>query len=299
MPVLEITPHISLKNILFATDFSAASELALPYVKSLARHYGSTIFITHVYHPEPAYEIPLDVPPEFAHNRQMAEKRMNTFVHVHEFKDVPHKVYLQAGDVWPALASVLAQEEIDLIVIGTHGREGIKGLLLGSVAEEVLRCAKCPVLTVGPHISLSDQIDLGQFRRILFATNFSAGSEHALAHALSLAKETRAHLTLMHVVEEPSIDVAMPYPEAELEKTQKQLRDLIPTDAKLWCEPELLVEVGTAGAAILQAAKEKNADLIVMGTHRSGTPHASAHAPWHTAHQVICEAPCPVLTVRG
>ncbi len=299
MPVVETTPRISLNNILLATDFSASSELAIPFVKSLARHYGSTVLIAHVYHPEPIYEIPLDVLPEFAHNRQAAETRMNTFVHVHDFRDLPHKVCVDAGEIWPVLSQIVVKEEIDLIVIGTHGRQGLKDLLLGSVAEEILRCAPCPVLTVGPHIVFAHDTNSGQVRHILFATNFSPASEHVLNYALALATETRAQLTLLHVVEEPTIDVALPYPEVELEKTQQQLRELIPPDVQLACEPEFLVEVGTPGAAILQAAAEKRADLIVMGAHGSSAPHASAHAPWRTAHQVICQAHCPVLTMRN
>jgi nucleotide-binding universal stress UspA family protein len=300
MPVLEVKAAISIKNILFATDFSASSELALPYVKALARHYGATVFLGHVYHGEPLYEIPLDpLPPEFEQRRQMAEHRMNTFLQVHDFGGVPYHTVMRAGEVWPALASMIEENHIDLIVISTHGREGLKKLVLGSVAEEVLRLAPCPVLSVGPHISFDRGTVAGEFRHIVFATNFSPASEHALTYALSLGREAKAHISLLHVVEEASTDAPMPYPEAELESTQQRLRAMVPADAELWCEPEVIVETGVPADAILELARNRAADLIVMGVHRSRTPHASAHVPWRTAHRVICHADCPVLTVRS
>jgi nucleotide-binding universal stress UspA family protein len=294
------TPRLQLKNILFATDFSAASELPLPFVKWLARHFGATVFLAHIFLPEPMYEVPLDpLPAEYAHKRQVAETRMNTFIQVHDFLDIPHQVLLAEGDTWPALAHMIEEKEIDMVVVGTHGRAGIKSLMLGSVAEEVLRGASCPVMTVGPHVRFSADTPIGEIHHILYATNFSPASEDAFVYALSMAQDDHARLTLLHVVEEPDVDTVMPYPQVEIERAQQRLRDLIPEKADLWCEPEILVETGTPAEAILETARARGADLVIMGAHHSATPHGSAHAPWRTVHRVICEAPCPVLTLRS
>src|SRR5215472_18764432 len=108
---------------------------------------------------------------------------------------------LKQGNPWPEMRDLIEQSDIDLIVLGTHGRGLIGTLLLGSVAEQVLRHATCPVLTVGPDV-LTSLLDRERFGHILFATDFSDGSMHALPYALSLAEENDAELTLMHVLEQ-------------------------------------------------------------------------------------------------
>src|SRR5207244_7706673 len=81
----------------------------------------------------------------------------------------------------------------------TRGRHGLKKLVLGSGAEQIFRQADCPVLTVGPNVEVPAG-DAAAFRHIVFATDFSAGSLHALPYALSLAEENEATLTFLHVM---------------------------------------------------------------------------------------------------
>jgi nucleotide-binding universal stress UspA family protein len=119
------------------------------------------------------------------------------------------------------------------------------------------------------------------------------------AHAISLAEEFQAHLTLMHVIaNEASGDLLLP---GELVKaTEQHLRNLVPAEAELWCEPQFVVLQGEAAEKILQVARERDADLIVLGVHQpTGFPGAATHLPIATAHKVVSHAPCPVLTVRG
>jgi nucleotide-binding universal stress UspA family protein len=297
MSTPQTATSLSLNNILFATDFSAASERAFPFLKALARRYGSTIYLAHVYPPETLYPMAIEpLAPELACQRPAAEARMSACLQSHDFAALPHRELLWEGDVGPSLAAMITKNQIDLIIVGTHGRAGFRHVLLGSVAEELVRCCPCPVLIVGPQVLLDDGAGVGEFRNILYATNFSPASEDALVYALSLAEEYQGKLTLLHVLEEPALDVAMPYPWAEIAATEQRLRDLLPEAAELCCQPRFLVEVGVPGSVIVQAAKAQAANLIIMGSHHTAHPHVSAHAPWWTVHHVICEATCPVLT---
>ncbi len=150
--------------------------------------------------------------------------------------------------------------EIDLIVIGTCGRKGLGKLLLGSVAEEVFRNAACPVLTVGPHATRWPADD--NLRHILYATDFGPESVHGLPYAISLAEQTRALLTLLHVAPEPSVALPEPDPGAlpvvgpseVAASTEKQLRALIPEGTQLWHEPESMVQFGPAAETIVKIA---------------------------------------------
>lgn len=311
MSTLQTQPtRLFLKNILFPTDFSSPSEMALPYVKALASHYGSTVFVAHVYPTEPLYELPISIPAALQQNRESAEARMKEFIEKHDLTNVPHEVILKAGDVWMSLSDIVGKKNIDLVVVGTHGRKTLMTLVLGSVAEEVIRRSVCPVLTVPSHVQPKEGAAAGEFRHILYATDFSAVSAQALVYALSLAQESAASLTLLHAVEEPVIDTTLFRPEPEssageeaLEQecaiARERLHEMLPTDLKLNCRPELLVQAGTPGDTILKTAEARHADLIVLGARHTRAPHLVAHAPWRTVHRVICDAHCPVLTVSG
>jgi nucleotide-binding universal stress UspA family protein len=128
--------------------------------------------------------------------------------------------------------------------VGTHGGGVIGTLVLGSVAEQVLRHATCPVLTIGPDI-LTSLLDHERFAHVLFATDFSDGSMHALPYALSIAKEHDAELTLMQVLEQLQ-PVPMEYSKELLSDYRKRLWELVPEEANPWCKPPVTVAVGSA-----------------------------------------------------
>lgn len=202
------------------------------------------------------------------------------------------------GDLWSNLAAVIEANQIDLIVMGTRGRTGIGKFLLGSVAEEIFRQAPCPVLTVGPY-AVSEPEQGGEFTHILFATDFSPESVAAAPYAISLAQECQAYLTLLHVIEEPKAGDLVRPPEL-VASSEQLLRKLVPPEAELWCVPEYAIERGKAAQKILEVAAHSKAGLIVLGVRRpSGVPGAATHLPIATAHKVVSDAACPVLTVRG
>ena len=183
-----------------------------------------------------------------------------------------------------------------MIVLGTHGRTGVGKLLLGSVAEEIIRRSPCPVLTIGPHAA-ARAANGAKISEVLFATDFSPASQAATRYALSLVQEHSAHLTLLHVLE--TAKAAKTAEPARLaDATERVLENLIPGDAKAWCKSRCVVEYGSPAEKILEVARDHNADLIVLGVRRpEGIPGSSTHLPFATAHKLLGQARCPVLTV--
>jgi nucleotide-binding universal stress UspA family protein len=296
MTTFGVKTRIELKKILFATDFSAASAAALPYAGTLAKRFDSKLFALHVRGPvinpmtPPAGWPALEKAAEIEAREQRETLRNSV-------PGVEPTVLIEEGDVWTHLKAVIEKENIDLVVIGTRGRSGLGKLLLGSAAEEIFRDVECPVLTVGPQAPEEPPRD-SEFLRILYATSFASEAPAAAAYAVSFAQEFQAKLTLLHVLEEPRRGDFV-VPQDLLESSKTRLAKLLPPEAKTWCLPEYCVERGNVAEKILDVAKRRNADLIVLGVHRAtGVPGAATHLSIATAHEVVAHAHCPVLTVR-
>jgi nucleotide-binding universal stress UspA family protein len=297
MTTLDTSTRVSLKNILYATDFSPASEAALPYVLGLAKQYGAKV---HALHVRFSATYPIVGPEAMPQIIEAAEEQARLDAQqLHEIlANIPHDVTVSEGDLWPSISDIVCEQKIDLIVIGTHGRTGVGRALLGSVAEEIFRKAPCPVLTVGPHVSKDTGRRL-EMREILYATDFSAESREALPYAISLAQEHQARLTLLHVIGEPEVGDLV-NPQHYVDSTLRQLRKLVPFEAERWCEPRFIVAHGPAADKIMEAAIAIGADLIVLGVRgAAGNMGTTTHLLRPTAYRVVAQAQCPVLTVRG
>ena len=293
---LPVTPNISLHNILFATDFSSCSEAALPYAIGLSRRYHGVLNLVSVVSAEICEDAQ---PPDPLHFIHSAVDKMEHLVTSEMFQGINHQELVEEseGNVPLTLTELMRSHKIDLAVLGTHGRGGVKKVLLGSLSEEIVYSACCPVLTVGPYVSTKPIPEL-KLRKILCSTDLTPGSARILAYALLLADAEHAHVALLHTVERPR-NVPLGYPAVERERAIKRLEQLVPLDRESSAEIELIVEVGTPSEQILKVAERQDADLIVMGPYSPFYPRVSAHFPWVTAHQVLCRAHCPVLTVRG
>jgi nucleotide-binding universal stress UspA family protein len=286
--------RIQFSNLLFATDFSPAAARAIPYVKAIAKHYGAQVVALHVAAPEVN---PTTHPESWSgaleaeDDRRQARRREL----LAEFADIPTKSMVEQGDILFNVYSAIEKNDVDLAIIGTHGRTGLGKFVLGSIAEEIFRNVACPVLTVGPHAGTDRGTEI---REILFATDLSPESMGAGAHAVSLAQEFQAHLVLLHVVKDLKVGDLVTTADVA-ESSEKLLHRFLPPDAELWCKPEYIVAEGDAAARILEAAAKRKSDLIVLGIKpETGVPGASTHLPIATAHKVVCQAPCPVLTIR-
>jgi len=288
--------EIPFGNVLFVTDFSTSSELALPYAVALAAEYSGRVYMTHVISPEMFEFLPPALIPEIAERvKAYARKRMDELVHEISFYGVSHEVLLEEGEIWEKLKEAAAKYSIDVIALGTHGRCGLQKLLMGAVAEETLRLAHRPVLTVGPQSY--DFVPERRTRNILFAADFSTDCVRAMNCAVSLAHKFKARLISIHVVSNIAED-----PQVLTRFEQffiQRLRELLPASAGLQFQQEYRVEFGSPADCILKVAADSAIDLIVMGVRGAGSLARADRRFGTTAYRVVSEARCPVLTARG
>ena len=298
MPATKSVPgkKVSFANILVATDFSPVSNTALDYALAIARRYESRVFLTHVINVD---AFPM-VAPEVAVGtiqklRLTAELEFGYLLESGKLRGVPHEVDIEEGTLWPSIEKLIQKHNIDLVVVGTHGVGAFKKLVIGSGAEEVFRHARLPVLTVGP-AAKTDVPKEEEFKNILFATDFGPGAEREAAYAFSLAQENGAHLTLLNVVpyvEEYSTEAVA----RKREHVVRQLQELLPPEADLWCKPEFLMAIGEPVEEILNLAKKIDADLIVMGAKPRKS--LAGNIPHTKASRIVTGSTCPVLTIKS
>jgi nucleotide-binding universal stress UspA family protein len=296
MKAAEMTTSVAVKTILFATDFSDAAKRAQSYATGLANRFRAKLFVVHANEP-PNYGLR----PEnwrAASEATAAEMKELRQTLTTTFPGFESEFCVGEGSAWQVVESVFEKNKIDLIVLGTRGRTGVGKLLLGSQAEEILRRAPCPVLTVGPNSQQMTGKE-NELTEVLYATDFSPASQAAAPYAVSMALMLQAHLNLLHVVEEPKVGELI-RPEEVVASSERLLRSLVPEEAKFWREPRCFAERGAPAEKILEIAERVHAGLIVLGVRKpGGVPGAATHLGIGVAHKVVSAAICPVLTVRG
>jgi nucleotide-binding universal stress UspA family protein len=286
---------LTLRNVCFATDFSAACNNAWWYALALARHYSSKLFVAHVISPN----VYVSVPPELLgeaqkRNRLEAEVKMAELRRRHGGAlGLQSEALLREGDIADSLLHLISEYNIDLLVVATRGHRHLKRLLLGSVAEKLFRQAFCPVLVVPLQARLSSGRTLG-ISRIVCPTDFSPASSAALAFAILLAMDYEAQLILVHVVEGAVINTVEEMDQLR-GSAEGRLRQLFPARRDLALEPRLEVTFGPPAEGISRIAAEYQSDLVVVGVHSAGPRQAHEHE--RTAYRVIRWSHCPVVTI--
>lgn len=302
---------MTISRILCPTDFSLASTHAIDLAAHMAQLYGSRIAALHVVKPAvtPYPGLPA-IDPHGDQTFDAAELRRYCGETARAFSGaittgVPVDVMVHVGEPARDILESAAALQADLIVIGTHGLSGFEHLLLGSVAEKVLRKAACPVLTVPPRAHATSSLP---FKRILCAIDFSACSMHALTFARSMAEQAGASLTGVHVLEWPweeppaprlddlpveqAFSLAMYRHEREAE-ARTRLATIIPEGDS---HKSTRVCHGKPYEQILQVAAEERCDVIVIGVRGRGAIDRAIFGS--TANHVVRAATCPVLTLR-
>ena len=290
MRTLEVKQQIALKNILFANDLEATAHGVLRFAVALADRHGARLYVAHVIPQETFAVAHLDsVERILKEARDYASYTLNQIV-----DPLKHgrrcEALLGEGNVAEVLTEFMREYAVDLFVVGTSSRAGLGKVLIGSVAEEIIREAPCPVLTVGPRVMVEASAGV---QSIVCAADFSPGSLRAVEFAVWLAHEYQAHLTLTHVVE----GIPSDSPDLAMRVTKKRLREMISPDHDLPYEPEVVAEIGPVAERILRVADESAADMIVMGVRGVGAFAQAASHFGSIAHQVVSLATCPVLTV--
>jgi len=299
------------ERILCPIDFSDGSRGALVMAGALAHWYEAGLTVLHVHANWPVADMLPSLRPVEARPLPLDEEERDKVLRaVRAFAaqaGLPEGLDLEyrIEDSIDVVAAILERaDEADVVVLGTHGRSGLERLLLGSVAERVLRRARCPVVVVPP--TAHPQKDtVGMGRRILCGVDFSDASLTALEYAVSLAEESDATLTLIHVIEIPpelngsartQSEVAQARAVAEADALHR-LRALVPASAGEACTVHVEVTEGRAARELVRAAREGHDDLIVMAVRGRNAVDVAVFGS--NTNQVVRTAPCPVLVVHS
>lgn len=290
---------MSFQRILCPIDFSAGSSYAARVAARIAKRDGAELALVHVL--DWSIVASLDgysVSPQVLEQLQGdAERGLETAKRdalANGAKRVTTK--LLTGAPWDRITGFVdADPIIDLIVMGTHGRTGLKRVLLGSVAERVVRHARCPVLAI------RERAELAPFRTILCPIDFSASSRHAVDLAAKLVEPGGAGITLLHAIELPvAYSGELPMPDLAEALDKEATRLLAQWAAELKKKVSVPVttrsRVGNAGAQTLAVLDDESFDLVVTGSHgRTGIKRALLGS---VAEKIVRHAPCPVLVAR-
>ena len=299
---------LQLQKILFPTDFSKCAEQALAHAVFLAEKYGAEIHVLHVitiFEDQPSV-----VSNEIAETKEMvrklediAEKQLNKLLDSHSSNDIKIITEIKRGlSAAPAILEYVSDKQIDLIVMGTHGRRGLGHLLLGSAAEEVVRLAPCPVFTIR---ELKEPKPVMQVNNILVPIDFSNHSEKALAYASEIAQSYNAQLQLLHIIEEtmhPAFSVTGKSSIFDLvpgikDDSKKRIAKMLEKFVSDKVKSKVFVQGGRAANDIIKFAKENSTDLIVIATHGlTGLEHMLLGS---VTEKVVRMAHCPVFTVKS
>ena len=292
---------LEIKLILCPVDFSEFSVRAYRHALSVAKHYRAKLVALHIVelwrYPSLSF-----VPPGPAYDEtcqafcEKGEQQLRELVRSNTRDAPPTELLVEQGNAADAILSVAARMRADVIVTGTHGRRGYDRMMLGSVAERVMRNAPCPVLVVNkpPDGFSAASNEVGQehrLHRILFCTDFSENSERALNYAISATTEYDAELTLLHVLEEKPAKA-----DQAIAAAGQQLERLIPVEMRKRLNTRSAVRVGKPYQQIIQFAKEAHADIVAMGVRGRGSLDLAVFGS--TTYRVIQLGPCPVLAVH-
>lgn len=287
---------IFLDRLLFPTDGSSSADRAHSYAASLADRFQAELHVIHVDDSGSQCEGGLQVHSadilDDLHGGTGGSATVPT-PRVHE-RRVTH------ASAAEGILEYATEYDVGLIVLGTHGRRGVRRLVLGSVAEEVGRRATCPVLTIGRAPTTPDALDGG---RLLVPIDFSEHQVRLLAHACELARAYDMTMTLCHVLEleglpdlyrayadPPEPGVLASQTESILEGRADEFRDR-------GLEVNVEVRSGHAADTILSVAEDGDVDLLAIATHgRSGVERVLLGS---VAEKVLRHAHCPVFTVKA
>jgi nucleotide-binding universal stress UspA family protein len=295
------------ERILCPVDFSDESRRALHHAASVASWYGAHLSLLHVMI-EPIPPVPLVLPPAQTLYLEEVRSRLTGLLHEWAGETGLHEARVSESVQVGAPTSVILDHasavRADLIVLGTHGREGVQHFLVGSTTERVLSRALAPVLTIPPRAHEPPSANHVQFKRILCAVDFSASSMRAFQCAVSLAQENDGRVTLLHVFETLTEEEARlvghfrveEYVRTRRRELQERLAKLTES-APAWCDTEPLVELGSATPTILRAARDLGVELIAMGAQ--GHSGLGLTVFGSTTQTVVRRAACPVLTARA
>jgi nucleotide-binding universal stress UspA family protein len=288
------------RRILAATDFSDVSTLALRHAVLWARRTGAELVVLHVQEFPPVGGDPYFGSYNTVQLMESTREAVTQILESHVREIVPPDVRVRrellAGSAAGGIEEAAGSADVDLVVLGTHGRGGLSRFLLGSVAERALRMAARPTLIVRGEEG--ETAGAPRLSEILCPMNESAVAMATFRAALATARLFDAKLTVLTVVEAPGGEA----PPGELGRAVEALRERLRSElgpageAELaHCQFEAVARQGDAAEQVIALARESNTDLIVLGAQHKTFFDSTVLGV--TTVRVTRHAPCPVLVV--
>ena len=299
--------RVRFKNILCATDFSDFSNQSIVYGVELAKEFGAGLTICHVIDlSSVAIYGEFQLEPVEQQNRVMADAKTQLNKLVGD-QPVNWEPLVTVGRPADEISRVVEERNIDLVITATRGRSGLKRLILGSITERLMRTLTCPLLVVCSPGPVPDELPEGPIRlnKILVGCDFSADSDQAFEHGLSLAQEYEAELHLAHVIEPPvqpnliHVETVIP---GEIQEDHRnlliqKLKNMVPAEAANWCTPQITIMEGQPYDELVKYADTRDIDMIVLGVRGHGLVKTLFLGS--TTDRVIRHSSCPVLSVSS
>jgi nucleotide-binding universal stress UspA family protein len=294
MTTLTSPTKIQLDRIVVATNLSDHSAIAIRYAESLAKRFSSWVTFAHVVDlsagtltDAEAFELPVEA------QRRVQNGKLEALLSTMALAGIRTTGQTIEGRT-PAASIVMLAEDLkaDLILMGTHGLQGLNKAIRGSVAEGVIHHSTCPVMTIGPRVKMRslDEISLDT---VVLATDLSSDATQKTSTALTLIDENVGKIYLCHILKRGGKDICETL--AIQFRVEEELGKLIPQSAYEWCNSRCVVEQGNAAEHILKLAHRVNADVIVLGAKRSASWFARLGNG--VVEDILSESECPVLTV--
>lgn len=302
---------MTLDNILIPTDFSACADHALSHAVEVADRFGARLHILHVVNElDPDWYGITDAQERAVKLRDQikteARERLDELAPDKEHGDFETTVSLQLSfDVADSINEYVEEREIDLVVMGTHGRQGIDRLMLGNVANKIIRHAPCPVMTVREEVPWMEEDEDLEFGDILAPIDFSDHSREALRVSKTFANQYAARLHLLFVAEKrtvptfsdtgiPGVGVVEMDPEI-VKNAEEGLKKLSENVGGPEVRSAYHVREGDVSKDVIDFAETHGVSLIVMATR--GLTGVSRFLLGSNTERIVRVAPCPVLTI--
>ena len=291
------------KCVLVATDFSEYSKVALDICLGVSKCMKTKLYVLHTIE-----KFPHDYKHLLSSARHTNMKQKLEEEAMEKIKAMIPGELLEKEDIVPVvrfgkpfieIIQIAKEKKVDLLAVGTHGRAGVDRVILGSVAERIVRKAGCSVMVIRGKKYVG-------FKRIIVPIDFSDCSRRALEYAAATARAHSSKLTILHVFEEsfvkPYVNAANSEEEAneiikEIERVNDSKYDeFLKTIDLEGVDYEKLLIKGIPETEIVEIAMEQQANLIVMGTHgRSGIKHLLIGS---TAEEVVRTVHCDIIIVK-
>jgi len=277
---------IEFKRIAVLTDLSKDSEKLIQYGAALARWYGSELLLVHGSSDSDTT----------TSRKDSAEEKLSSAIGRLNLHGLATRVAVRKADMRTVLQD-LEDYRPSLLVLASHGREGLRKWLQGSVAEAVFRGVQWPVLVLGPGFPHELPDRQKQFERVFYATDLSGASVTALQYAGGISHDHEASLFALYVEPDPEQGFTFDRVMA-LQRLSDWMQDHIDGLATTLVGAQCMVDFGRPEEKILKAAARHKADIVVLGARGLGAVSGLAsHVLGGTAYKVICSAECPVLIV--